>query len=171
MRERFLWYLASYYGTSRGKRTNRTGNYLPTPPLLGYSLVNGNWAGLRSGEFAEGWYEHLRTSCVLLLAFALGVSAAFSQAVIATIVGSVKDASGAVIANAKITPGNRSAADLCYRSELGPRREPHADHAGSPRHRVLQQRRQADRLRKGHLNGDRHPRRQHQRFHQRHGHH
>ena len=47
--------------------------------------------------------HHLRTSCVLLLAFALSVSAAFSQAVTATIVGSVTDASGAVIANAKIT--------------------------------------------------------------------
>ena len=47
--------------------------------------------------------HHLRTSCVLLLALALSVSAAFSQAVTATIVGSVTDASGAVIANAKIT--------------------------------------------------------------------
>ena len=47
--------------------------------------------------------HHLRTDCVLLLTFALSVSAAFSQAVTATIVGSVTDASNAVIANAKIT--------------------------------------------------------------------
>jgi hypothetical protein len=47
--------------------------------------------------------RHLRRSCVLLLAAALSASTAFSQAVSATIVGSVTDASGAVIANAKIT--------------------------------------------------------------------
>src|SRR5439155_22304780 len=46
---------------------------------------------------------HLRTICVLLLIAALSVSTAFSQLVSATIVGSVTDASGAVVANAKIT--------------------------------------------------------------------
>src|SRR5689334_21161463 len=45
----------------------------------------------------------LRSTCVLLLAAALSVSTAFSQLVSATIVGSVTDASGAVVANAKIT--------------------------------------------------------------------
>src|SRR5438552_9269762 len=45
---------------------------------------------------------HLRTICVLLLIAALSVSTAFSQLVSATIVGSVTDASGAVVANAKI---------------------------------------------------------------------
>src|SRR5258707_7896233 len=46
---------------------------------------------------------HLRSIWVLLLAAALSVSTAFSQLVSATIVGSVTDASGAVVANAKIT--------------------------------------------------------------------
>src|SRR5947208_13783353 len=46
---------------------------------------------------------HLRTICVLLVAAALSVSTAFSQLVSATIVGSVADSSGAVVANAKIT--------------------------------------------------------------------
>ncbi len=47
--------------------------------------------------------RRLRSLCVLLLAAALSVSPAFSQLVSATIVGSVTDASGAVVANAKIT--------------------------------------------------------------------
>src|SRR5438067_11984166 len=46
---------------------------------------------------------HLRTICVLLLTAALSVSTAFSQLVNATIVGNVTDASGAVVANAKVT--------------------------------------------------------------------
>ena len=46
---------------------------------------------------------HQRSMCVLLLAAAFSAGTAFSQAVSATIVGSVTDASGAVIANAKIT--------------------------------------------------------------------
>ena len=46
---------------------------------------------------------HQRSICVLLLAATFSAGAAFSQAVSATIVGSVKDASGGVVANAKIT--------------------------------------------------------------------
>ena len=45
----------------------------------------------------------LRSICVLLLGMVLGVGPAFSQLVSATIVGTVTDASGAVVANAKIT--------------------------------------------------------------------
>src|SRR5580765_3058428 len=47
--------------------------------------------------------RHLRSICVLLLAAALSGGTAFSQLVSATIVGSVTDSSGAVVANAKIT--------------------------------------------------------------------
>ena len=47
--------------------------------------------------------RHLRSICIILVAAALSVSTAFSQLVSATIVGSVTDSSGAIVANAKIT--------------------------------------------------------------------
>ena len=46
--------------------------------------------------------RHLRLICILLLAATFSVSTAFSQLVSATIVGSVTDSSGAVVANAKV---------------------------------------------------------------------
>ena len=47
--------------------------------------------------------RHLRSICVLLLAAAFVAGSAFGQAVSATIVGTVTDLSGAVVANAKVT--------------------------------------------------------------------
>src|SRR5580704_15131399 len=47
--------------------------------------------------------QHLRSICTLLLLALLGTSLAFSQAVNATLLGTVKDTSGAVITSAKVT--------------------------------------------------------------------
>src|ERR1700674_1495034 len=47
--------------------------------------------------------QHVRSICTLLLLAFLGSSIAFSQAVNATLLGTVTDVSGAVVANAKVT--------------------------------------------------------------------
>ena len=54
---------------------------------------------------------HLRLICILLLPAVLSVSTAFSQAVNATLVGTITDSNGASVAGAKVNAVNRGTRD------------------------------------------------------------